>query len=70
MAAERDARDAFHGGTAVQRARAHVLVGQVLVLRGQPSAAADEFTEAIRLDPANEAAAAALARLRRQRGNP
>jgi hypothetical protein len=67
-AAERDAHDAIHIGNARARARAHVIVGQIQVLRGKTDAAASEFADAIELDPANEAAAAGLARARwRQR---
>jgi len=64
-AAERAARDALPSGTPLQRARAHVILGKTFVLRGQSGAAAEEFTDALELDPGNEAAAAALARLRR-----
>lgn len=64
-AAERAARDALPSSTPLQKARAHVILGKAFVLRGQPKAAAEEFTDALELDPANEAAAAALARLRR-----
>jgi eukaryotic-like serine/threonine-protein kinase len=69
-AAERIARESLLAGSAVQRARAHVIVGQVLVLRGENGAAADEFSDAIELDPSNEAAAAALAQIRRHRSAP
>ncbi len=63
-AAERDARDVIQIGTATEKARAHVIVGQIRVLRGQTDAAASEFADAVELDPANDAAAAGLARAR------
>ena len=63
-AAERDAHDVIQIGTATEKARAHVIVGQIRVLRGQTDAAASEFADAVELDPANDAAAAGLARAR------
>ena len=65
-AEERVAREALPGGTPLQKARAHVILGKALLLRGQPNAAGEEFADALELDPGNEAAAAALARLRRR----
>ena len=65
--AEAAAREALPAATPLQKARAHVILGKVLVLRGQPAAAAQHFTNALELDPGNEAAAGALARLHRSR---
>jgi serine/threonine-protein kinase len=61
--AERAARQAMKEGTPAQKARAHAIVGQVLVLGGRSNDAAAEFEEALRLDRSNRTAAQALARL-------
>lgn len=62
-AAERAARQAMKEGTPAQQARAHAIVGQVLVLGGRAKDAAAQFEEALRLDRSNRPAAQALARL-------
>jgi serine/threonine-protein kinase len=64
--AERDARAALDGAGAPQKASAHLIIGKVLVLRGQERDAATEFSAALDLDPGNEAASAALSRLRKK----
>lgn len=65
-AADKNARAVLDGAaTPLQKAGAHVILGKVLVLRSKPQEAAAEFGAAIELDPPNEAATAALARLRR-----
>ena len=66
VAAERDARDALETASPTQKANAHLIIGKVLVLRGQAGAASGEFTAALELDPGNEAASAALGRLQRR----
>jgi serine/threonine protein kinase len=68
-AAQHDAEEVLQGGTSGQRSTAHFIVGKVLLFRGQKRAAADEFAQAIELDPENVAAADELAQLRR-RGSP
>jgi serine/threonine-protein kinase len=62
-AAERAARQAMKDGTPAQQARAHAIVGQVLVLGGRTKDATVQFEEALRLDRSNRAASQALARL-------
>ena len=64
--AEAAAREALPAATAPQRARAHVILAKVLILRGQPGAAAQHYSEALELDPGNDAAASGLARIRRR----
>lgn len=64
--AEASAREALPAATASQRARAHVILAKVLILRGQAGAAAQHYSEALRLDPGNDAAASGLARIRRR----
>jgi Tfp pilus assembly protein PilF len=65
--ADRNARGVLAGSaTALEKAGAHVILGKIFVLRSQAHDAASEFSAAIELDPANEAATAALARLRRR----
>ena len=67
--AERDAQDVLRDGTPSQKSRAHLILGRVLLFRGHARAGADEFSQAIELDPQNVAAADELAQLRR-RGAP
>jgi serine/threonine protein kinase len=67
--AERDAQEALEGGTPHQKSAAHLILGRVLVFRGNRRQAADEFGQAIQLDPENGAASDELAALRR-RGLP
>jgi serine/threonine-protein kinase len=68
-AAERDARSVLQtNGTALQKARAYVILGQVQVLGGRRAGAETSFAAALQLDPSNDAASAALARLRRRSG--
>jgi serine/threonine-protein kinase len=64
--AEAAAREALPTATVPQRARAHVILGKVLVLRAQYGLAAQHFSEALELDPGNDAAASGLAHLRRR----
>ncbi len=65
--ADRNARGVLEGGaTPLEKAGAHVILGKIFVLKSKPRDAAAEFSAAIELDPANEAATAALARLRRR----
>src|SRR5579871_989925 len=61
-----NARKAVETGTARQRSAAHLIMGRVLLLEGQRNQAADEFVEAIRLDPENTTASDHLAGLRRK----
>ena len=67
--AERDAQEVLRDGTPSQESRAHLIVGKVLLFRGQKKAAADEFSQAVEVDPENATAADELAQLRR-RGSP
>ena len=67
-AAERQARLAIRGGSSSQKARGHAILGQVLALTGRRAEAEKEFDQAVQLDPSNEAAASALARMRRRVG--
>ena len=64
--AEAAAREVLPMATAPQRARAHVILAKVLVLRGQYGVAAQHYSEALQLDPGNDAAASGLAHLRRR----
>jgi serine/threonine protein kinase len=67
--AERDAQEVLRDGTPSQKSRAHLVLGRVLLFRGHAKAGADEFSQAIELDPQNVTAADELAQLRR-RGAP
>jgi len=67
--AERDAQEVLEGGTTHQKSAAHLILGRVLVFRGNRRQAADEFGQAIQLDPENSAASDELAALHR-RGLP
>ena len=67
--AGRDAQEVLRDATPSQKSRAHLILGKVLLFRGQKMAAADEFSQAIEADPENVTAADELAQLRR-RGSP
>jgi hypothetical protein len=67
--AQRDAQAVLEGGTTHQKSAAHLILGRVLVFRGNRNQAADEFGQAIQLDPGNSAASDELAALHR-RGLP
>jgi len=67
--AERDAEEVLQAGTVHQKSAAHLILGRVLVFRGNRKQAADEFGQAIQLEPENSAASDELAALHR-RGLP
>lgn len=64
------ARAALGRGTNLQKAQAHVLLGQVLAADGSREAAKREFEAALRLDAGNVSAAERLAALRRTGRSP
>lgn len=64
--AQHDADEVLRAGRSSQKSRAHLIIGKVLVARGNKRAAADEFLEALRLDPQSLAAADELAQVRRR----
>lgn len=64
--AARTAGEVLESGTARQKAGAHLILGKVLLFQGKREQAADEFVDAVQLDPENASASDQLAALRRK----